>query len=558
VKIAFISLYNNYVTGCRAIGAYLKRLGHDIRFIHLKAQYRPLIPYSELERVRGMRRESPYLGVMNYEEGYVCAPTHVPISELEEEILVEELRRDPPDVVGFAPLWSEVSCFRRIGGLVRHVLPGVPIVAGGVSVISQPEFFLTTADVVCTGEGEETISEWLRDISRTDIDGLWFRKNGSLIRNPDRPKIENLDSLPIPLYGENEVLIEENALSRKLEKDLYYLGTKWTFMSSRDCPMNCSYCFEGRRLPREPKRRPRRRSVDHFIAEIREAVGRLPYPRLQIWDSIFVRDEEWLEEFADKYRNQIGLPFDSNGFPGLTTRRALDLVKRAGSDETIIGLQGGTERTLKKFYDRNTTPEAVRRTIRDGFEAGFERMSCDLIINSPYETEEGLSGTFDLLMSFPKPVTVFLNQLIRFPGTPIADIPPPGPELPEEVHRFWNALFLLTQYREIDEGGLRAMAADCRLREHPEIVEGFLAGYVRRHNYLGRPIHARYANPHPGRRDVGRWPSSRLFAQKYFPRGYARLMLWKRRAGKLTGKKYGTGKAGEAGRERESEAVRCE
>lgn len=530
MRIALVSFYDNHLAGARALAAYLERRGHTPRFIHLKALYLEIIPRRERDRIKAIQDENPYLALTSYEEGDIFAPTPVPISEREEELFLEDLERDMPDVIGFSILWSAYPAFRRFSSLVRNHFPRLPIIAGGSSVITAPEYFLPFADVACVGEGEEAVAEWLEDPGRTDIRGLWFSRNGSLIKNPRRPLIRDLDALPFPLYGKDEILIENNAVSRELEANAAYLRDKWVFMSSRGCPMRCSFCVEGAVARLYPVRgAPPRRSVDHFLGELKEAVGRLPFTRLHFQDNVFVKDTEWLEEFAEKYRREINLPFKSNAYPGVSTRRMLALVREAGGDEIAVNIQTSDTKILRHVYHRRPGMHLLRKTVRDAADVGFERFHCDIIAHSPYDTEESLHGTFEFLLGLPRPVSLFISHLRRYPGTPICDIEPPENRLPESVHQFWNVLFLLARFREIDRKGLRAIAVDPDIRDDGEVLDEFLSRYVKRLRLLGKPRWLIFSGPPPRPEEVGSWPALRLSLQRRFPHAYVRLMLRKRR-----------------------------
>ena len=46
-------------------------------------------------------------------------------------------------------------------------------------------------------------------------------------------------------------------------------------------------------------------------------------------------------------------------------------------------------------------------------------------------------------------------------------------------YHFWTALWTLTQFEAIPRDTLRSMADDPYLREHPEVVEGIMQGFLK-------------------------------------------------------------------------------
>lgn len=525
MKIAFISFYDDYVVGPRTIAACLKGLGHECRFIHLKAMFIHMFRRDSRDAIRPLRDVNPLIAVSSYEEGDVCTPTPLPITPREEGLFLEELQRDLPDIAGFCVQWTAYPYLERFSRLIRDHFPSIRIAVGGPPVITSPEMFFPYADVFCLGEGESAVVEWLEDPDRTDVTGLWFRQGGDVIRNPLRPLLHDLDSLPIPSYGENECLIHDDSVSRILDTNPLYLRDKWLFNSTRGCLMHCSYCIEGHMARAYPgQTRRRRRSVEHFLAEFREARRRLPFESIEIHDNIFVMDEPWLEEFAEKYPRDIGIPFRCNACPGVSTRRMLQLAREAGAEEVSVDLQSASEATLRR-YDRPTRPERVRQTVVDALDVGFERVSCDLIVHSPYDSETALRETFEFLVNLPAPVYLFVGHLVSYPGVRLGRDEPPADPLDYDTHRFWTVLDLLTQFKDINRRGLRRIANDPRIRNRPAALDELLGCYVKRHKYLGKPIWLRHRTPQPTADEVGSFPALRLFLQTRFPWLYARGKL---------------------------------
>ena len=111
---------------------------------------------------------------------------------------------------GFNPGLVAVSLtsglFALTQELVCHVAAEykLPAVLGGIHPTLCPEESLAAEGVmaVCVGEGEYPMLELCAalDANRepAGIASLWFRRGEQIIRNPIRPLIENLDSLPFP------------------------------------------------------------------------------------------------------------------------------------------------------------------------------------------------------------------------------------------------------------------------------------------------------------------------------------------------------------------------
>ena len=142
-----------------------------------------------------------------------------------------------PDVVAFSVMcWNARAVYEAVR-LVTAARPETVVVLGGPEVGPIAETVLaeqSAIDVVVRGEGEETFAELLaamlakRDVGR--VPGVTARRGDRVVSAPDRPLVDDLDSLPSP-YLAGVLAPVEGAT---------YLETY------RGCPHRCAYCFEGK------------------------------------------------------------------------------------------------------------------------------------------------------------------------------------------------------------------------------------------------------------------------------------------------------------------------
>ena len=109
-----------------------------------------------------------------------------------------------------------------LGGIHPTVVPDEPLKCKGV-------------DIVVRGEGEETFSELVSLVSDEkdyrEIAGVSLRKNGSVVHNPNRPMIMDIDDVPAFPY-------------HLFEQDRQKYPTFGSILTSRGCPYNCTFCFK--------------------------------------------------------------------------------------------------------------------------------------------------------------------------------------------------------------------------------------------------------------------------------------------------------------------------
>jgi radical SAM superfamily enzyme YgiQ (UPF0313 family) len=105
------------------------------------------------------------------------------------------------------------------------------------------------ADFIIFGEGEETTLELLDWISRkgapnqlSEIRGLAWRNENSIVENPPRPPINDLDALPFP----DRTLIDRTLYQTK--SFLNYSNKTGSIHTTRGCPGRCTFCASGHKL----------------------------------------------------------------------------------------------------------------------------------------------------------------------------------------------------------------------------------------------------------------------------------------------------------------------
>lgn len=92
---------------------------------------------------------------------------------------------------------SRFFCF-DFAKKAKEINPDCKIVVGGPHVNTLEEQILNSCpyiDLVAISEGEETMLEVVQGEPLEEIEGIAFRKDGRVVRNPNREMIGDLDSL---------------------------------------------------------------------------------------------------------------------------------------------------------------------------------------------------------------------------------------------------------------------------------------------------------------------------------------------------------------------------
>ncbi len=326
--------------------------------------------------------------------------------------LMRKAREFRPDLVGFSCLTNLFPHVSRMAAALKKEL-GVPIIMGGPHPSAIPEYVLdnTDVDMVCIGEGEEALCEVADRMSRQepvdDVRNIWLKRNGKIIRNPVRPLLEDLDLLPLP------------------DKDLFHRVGVFRHgvmvVTSRGCSFNCSYCIHPfyKGLYKEHGYKIRRRSVDNVMAELHKYCIKYKARFFLFEDDDFAADNEWVEEFSERYHREINLPFYCLTNPNQISEKKAGQLKRAGCYQLFMGVDTGNETLRREVLNRKHSNESLKRAARTIKEAGI-RLHTTAMFGLPGESPTEMMETLHFIQELA-PDTVSTYTFYPYPGTKLAE-----------------------------------------------------------------------------------------------------------------------------------------
>ncbi|MFH1386561.1 MAG: radical SAM protein [bacterium] len=390
MKISLISPYTNISAyGLRSISACLKNDGHEVSMIFLPNKYDK-----------------------KYEE--------VVLSELVELVKDAEL-------IGISLMTNH---FDNVVQLTKRLKVAInaPIIWGGIHPTIRPEECLNCVDIVCVGEGEESFLELVKKMQVGEdyykVLGLWFKKDGEIIKNKLRSLQQNLDAIPFQDYEIETHYILVNGHIQKMDKEILsnQLKRDYSTQPTRGCPFSCTYCCNNtlNRMYSDQRLRVRKRSVYNIINELVRAKSKLTFINHITFDSdaFFLYSQAEIKEFCREYKQKVNLPLHIGGVtPTAVTKESIAMLVDAGLTGITMGIQSGSERT-KKQYQRNHSNQQVINVAKiiNGFKGKlFPRY--DVIIDNPWETDEDLMETLMFLTKIPAPYELSLFSLTLFPET---------------------------------------------------------------------------------------------------------------------------------------------
>ena len=331
--------------------------------------------------------------------------------ELEERSFQECLNFYNPDLVGISLSATEHNQTLRLAKAAKNY--GATTVVGGYHPTSVPDLMLSypQIDVVVRGEGEQTIRELVAKGSAQEVLGVSYKQSGKIIHNKDRPRIEDLDSIPFP--------------ARRLRQYPYKSADRTTdcdvLMMSRGCHGLCSFCCE----PSMSDGCSRCRSPENVMKEILEMTQFHDNKPVSVMfaDPNFIGNSRQVERLCDLLmEHDLNIEFGALVRADMMANnpRLVKKMCQAGIVKFEMGIESPNAKDLastKKGVATKFHKQAVKNIRENGgraggtFVIGLPDQTADEIKTFPvYAKEIGLTAAaFGIATPFPG--TEFYSEL---------------------------------------------------------------------------------------------------------------------------------------------------
>ncbi|CCH31872.1 Radical SAM domain-containing protein [Saccharothrix espanaensis DSM 44229] len=321
---------------------------------------------------------------------------------------------DPPDVLAFSVFGWNQRAFGALAATFKQLNPDGWVLFGGTHVSEQADRvfrLFPSVDVVVNGEGELTFVELLRarlsgahaDLS--DVLGVsWRGPAAEVVTNAERPRIDDLDTIPSPFLTGAIDLLDANGQFRY---DVALIET------NRGCPYKCSFCYWGGAVGQ----RVRAFSRERLKAEL-ELFAKLGVHTIVACDANFGMlpiDVELVDDLIE-IKRQHGFPraFESSWAKN-KSKVFYDIVRRmkeAGLRSSFtLALQSLNADALTAMRRRNMKVNDWRDLVEW---LNKEGMDCyaELIWGAPGETAESFLEGYDELARHVSRIAVYPIMLL--------------------------------------------------------------------------------------------------------------------------------------------------
>jgi len=240
------------------------------------------------------------------------------------------------------------------------------------------------------------------DEQLTAIKGLGWRRAGVITINADRPFIQDLDDLPLPLHH----LLPLDKYRAPMIKGPY------TFIvSSRGCPAGCKYCIKHVSY----QHTVRLRSAEKLFEEVKLLAG-LGVHHVQFYADLFTVNREQVMALCRLLiESKLGTTWTCNSRVDFVDEEMLGMMARAGCTLIAWGIESGSEAVLKRAH-KGYKMEQAGRALAWSKKAGIQNWGY-FIVGLPGETEETIRATMALSKELPLDMALF-HVAAPYPGTP--------------------------------------------------------------------------------------------------------------------------------------------
>lgn len=317
--------------------------------------------------------------------GVECQVRDYPAVEGTWQDAANDLATYQPDLVVLSITTPSLAEDMEAVSLAKEKAPGVLVSAkgahfeyGDIEVLEQ----FPDLDLVFRGEYEPTAAEVAQRGSLADIAGITYRHNGEIRRNPDRPLIQNLDSLPYPARH-----LIDNSLYIRPD-----LGVPQTnIVTSRGCPFECVFCLASH----ISGRKVRRRSPDNVVGEVRECAEKFGIRDFLFRSDLFTADRQWCLEVCEAIISSgLEVRWSCNSRVDTVDAQILRKMKQAGCWLIAFGVESGSEMMLQRMKKKANREDAIRG-VQLCRQAAI-KSSVYFLIGLPWETMETYRESVEL------------------------------------------------------------------------------------------------------------------------------------------------------------------
>ena len=301
-----------------------------------------------------------------------------------------------------------------------------PILWGGSHCIAAPDESLSHNDIICSGEAELCLPEFIGKLNKTgevptDVKGMWVMKEGRAYKNGFPSPVIELDTLPYPDYNfENDFIWKDRDFIKL--KDTSKINAIY-FICTRGCIFKCSYCLHSRM--NFGIKGIRRHSVKYIIDLLKYYQRKFPYMvTFGSADSdFFLLPQKYLEQFSKEYKANINARLSFSCSPASwNEEKARHIMDTGLVSQVAVGVQGASQK-MKQYFnrkmDKNERIIEISKFNKKYYKKYGTLSLYHLIWDTPLDDKSDYIANAHLMNQMDKPFELRNHSLSVLPGTKI-------------------------------------------------------------------------------------------------------------------------------------------
>ncbi len=286
---------------------------------------------------------------------------------------------------------------------------GALVVMGGYHVTFQDREAIESdvVDFVVRGEGEYVLRDLVYAMEHTGdishIKGISYKADGTFVRNPPAPFIQDLDAIPLP---RREFFPKEKYLS------MYDDRPMTTMVTSRGCPFDCAFCsasrFGGLKW--------RTRSLDSILDEMELLIDQ-GYQSFLFVDDNFTLNPRRVLDFTEEIllrKWDIRWWCFSRVDTVVKNPEMVRKMAEAGNRTMFLGLESADQAILDG-WGKKITLDQQKEAVRILKENGIS-VYASFVLGDRQDTKESIQKTIRYARKL-NPETCQFSVLTPYPGT---------------------------------------------------------------------------------------------------------------------------------------------
>jgi radical SAM superfamily enzyme YgiQ (UPF0313 family) len=351
------------------------------------------------------------MGVMQLSALLKAQGHETDICALEQGHTIDVIRAYKPQVIACSFMTTEAERFRIFVEKVRQAFPKMIIIAGG----PHPTYYSQIVDewaldAVVVGEGDGIIVPLLEGLLGGQSVRSLMNVHTKEFKNPQGHLVADLDSLP---FADRALVAHKEPFK--------YVPMK-SFFATRGCPYSCSYCFNSafNAMHKGKGEILRRRSVENLIVEMAQVKAQYRPDFVRFGDDTFVmKYDVWVEEFVEKYRQRVGIPFYCLINPNLVEEKLVKALKDAGCYSVMMGIESGNESVRRRVLGRPVSDQSIKKAFKFFHEFDIKVFS-NTILALPETTLKDDLESLEFSLDC-RPAYSGFTVFTPFPGTALGD-----------------------------------------------------------------------------------------------------------------------------------------